>query len=185
MSKLYFSKLIIIILITQFHKSISDPPSKCILGEVTDDKMNCLKKTINGTYCCHLKPLNNQSLDSICYPYNFTEYLGNLHINYDKNIYEIDCGLGSTFMDSNWKLTIEDRYFCGKENPTTKKDCSDSSTKTNSCCYYYGHGLNVCYWLGVKYEAKSKHDGYTFECNAFYGKVYLFWIFVLYSFIIV
>ena len=154
--------------------------STCTLGYVTEDKIECLKQTVNGTYCCHLTSLETPKLDSICYPIKFTEYLGNLQINYNKNTYEIDCGLGSTFMDSSWKLTIEDRYFCGKLNPQSKKDCSDSSTKTNSCCYYYGNGLNVCYWLGVKYEAKSKHDGYTFECQGSFIKNIYFLAYLLF-----
>lgn len=166
-----------IILITLFTFSYS----QCVLGEKADNATDCLKKSINGTFCCFLSPLDDDSLDKICYPYGVTEYLGTLQINYNKNTYEIDCGLGSTFMDSYWNLTVEDRYICGVEHPEKKEDCYKGSTDSNSCCFYEGHGLTSCYWLGVKYQATTSKNGWTFSCdslNVLYG--YFWYVFVMF-----
>ena len=163
-SNFYYGFIIFIILFSSSY-------SQCVLGETANNSTDCLQKSVNGTFCCFLTPLDDSSLDNICYPYDVTEFQGNLHINYNKNTYEINCGLGSTFMDSYWNLTVENRYLCGVENPTKDKDCFTASTNSNSCCYYEGYGLKSCYWLGLKYQAKVTKDGWTFSCKASYVEV--------------
>lgn len=145
--------------------------STCSMGETAKNETDCLKKSVNGTFCCFLKPLEDSSKESICYPYKVTEFSGGLHINHNSITYEINCGLGSTFMDSFWNLTVEDRYICGVENPNGEKDCFAGSTTSNSCCYYEGYGLKSCYWLGKKYQAKVTRKGYTFSCSSQYNKI--------------
>lgn len=142
--------------------------SQCVLGEVANNSSECLRKAVNGTFCCYLTPLEDKYLNSICFPYKVTKYLGNLQIHYNQITYNIDCGLGSTFMDSYWNLTVEDRYMCGVENPKNEKECHDNSTKSNTCCYYEGNGLANCYWLGVKYQARLNSNGYLFSCQSKY-----------------
>ena len=112
--------------------------------------------------------MRDESLPSICYPYKKEKYYGNLNINYNKQLYAIDCGIGSSYMDPDWNMTLEDRYSCGKDNPNDYKDCTDDSTHENSCCFYEGNDLKRCYWLGIKYTGKAYDNGYKFICLANY-----------------
>ena len=143
---------------------------------------DCLKQTDQNTYCCFITPLEDTSGRTMCYPYAKNKYFGYLNINHNKHIYSIDCGLGSTFMDSNWNMTLEDRGICGKPDPKDYKDCQIDSTSENSCCYYEGEDLKGCYWLGIQYTGKVSKDEYTFICYSQYIKFYkliLFFIFLL------
>lgn len=153
--------------------------SECILGKEVSKPVECVKESKNGTYCCYLTPLNDHSLPSICYPIAINRYLGNRNINYNKKPYEIDCGVGSKFMDANWGMTLEDREICGSESPDSYENCSVSSTDDNSCCFYKNEDLKGCYWLGIKYSGKVEKDGWEYICqgrNLYFKKVYYFWI---------
>ena len=134
----------------------------------SDSPYDCFKQAVNGTFCCYITPLEGSSTDSYCYSLKIEDYLGNLNINHNSLVYEIDCGLGSTFMDTDWNMTLEDRQICGSENPNNEIDCFKGSMKDNSCCYYEGHGLKGCYWLGIKYDGMISKDGYNFKCKAKY-----------------
>ena len=142
--------------------------SACTLGQKVSKSSECLRETTNEKYCCFISPLEDDSEDSICYPYDKDKYHGNLNINYGKKLYAIDCGIGSTYMDKSWNMTLEDRYSCGKQNPKDYKDCSIDSTDDNSCCFYEGNDLKRCYWLGIKYTGKANEDGYKFICHSKY-----------------
>ena len=128
----------------------------------------CLKYTSYDEYCCFISPLEDTSLPSTCYPYKKDKYYGNLNINYNKQLYAIDCGIGSSYMDPDWNMTLEDRYSCGKDNPNDYKDCTSSSTSDNSCCFYEGNDLKRCYWLGIKYTGKASDKDYEFICSSNY-----------------
>ena len=140
----------------------------CVLGTMASKSTECLKNTSYDEYCCFISPLEDESLPSICYPYKKEQYFGNLNINYNKQLYGIDCGLGSSYMDTNWNMTLEDRYSCGNDNPNNYNDCTYASTKENSCCYYEGDDIKRCYWLGIKYTGKAYSDGYDFVCSSKY-----------------
>ena len=146
---------------------------ECRLGQPAKNSTDCLKKNKNGTFCCFLFPLNEESneLNSFCYPYSINDYKGGNQISYKKKKYNIDCGLGSTFMNRNWNLTLSDRYMCSTENPEKSEDCFKGSNSSNSCCYYEGYGLKSCYWLGIKYKGSTNKKGYFFECKANFLKV--------------
>ena len=121
----------------------------------------CLRQTTDRDYCCFISPLEGPP-GSYCYPYP-----------------EINCGLGSTFMDSNWEMTLEDRGICGNMDPVDYKDCNAASTKDNSCCYYEGEDMKGCYWLGIKYCGKVTKRKYTFICASNFLKPFKF-LFLLY-----
>ena len=164
----YIIFIIIISIISYIH-------SDCILGTIASKSSECLKDTSYDEYCCFISPLRDESLPSICYPYKKEKYYGNLNINYNKQLYAIDCGIGSSYMDPDWNMTLEDRYSCGKDNPNDYKDCTDDSTHENSCCFYEGYDLKRCYWLGIKYTGKAYDNGYKFIClaNYFFNSLFL------------
>ena len=143
----------------------------CELEQIATKANECLKETNEDTYCCFIKPLEDSS-PSMCYPCPKDKYFGNLKINYNKHIYSIDCGLGSTFMDNDWEMTLEDRQVCGTLHPNKYTDCSDASIDDNTCCYYEGEDMKGCYWLGIKYSGKVSKNKYTFICRSNYIKYF-------------
>ncbi|MCQ2818239.1 MAG: hypothetical protein MJ252_13310 [archaeon] len=129
-----------------------------------NESYDCLKYSTNTSYCCYISLLEGDSKQ--CYEFaDFTNYKGQRHFVHGSKRYEIDCGLGSTYMDSDWDSTIESRYFCGTDSPNDENDCFKGSTSDNSCCYYEGHGLKRCYNLGIKFEGTTKEDDYTVKCK--------------------
>ena len=171
------------ILLTLFASLIIKANSVCDTNLETDEKTDCLKERSVDSYCCFLKPLEDPTLPSKCYSYKINEYFGNRNINHNKHVYTIDCGLGSTFMDSSWNRTLEDRQICGRKIiPDNSDDCNINSTEDNSCCYYEGEdGLKECYWLGIKYSGKVTRNGYTFICYSInLKKVSLFLVSILF-----
>ena len=168
-----------------FMHSIYGINSTCDIGTITNKASDCLKETTNAQYCCFISPLESGSTSlSRCYPYNKEKYYGNLNINYNKELYSIDCGIGSTYADTDWSMTLEDRYSCGKNNPNDYKDCSIDSTNDNSCCFYEGHELKRCYWLGIKYVGKAEKGGYNFVCYSLYLNKINFLIYAVINFFI-
>ena len=59
---------------------------ECRLGQPAKNSTDCLKKNKNGTFCCFLYPLNEESneLNSFCYPYSINDYKGGNQISYKK-----------------------------------------------------------------------------------------------------
>ena len=174
-------KLFIFYLINEY--IISYINSNCSLGTIATNPTECIRHSTNDEYCCFISPLEDTSLPSICYPYNKEKYHGNLNINHNKQLYEINCGLGSTYMDIEWDMTLEDRYSCGKDEPDNYEDCSFASTKDNSCCFYEGKDLKRCYWLGIKYTGKSLNSDYNFVCCLCYININLILYFMIVIFI--
>ena len=170
-------KLFIFYLINEY--IISYINSNCSLGTIATNPTECIRHSTNDEYCCFISPLEDTSLPSICYPYNKEKYHGNLNINHNKQLYEINCGLGSTYMDIEWDMTLEDRYSCGKDEPDNYEDCSFASTKDNSCCFYEGKDLKRCYWLGIK----SLNSDYNFVCCFCYININLILYFMIVIFI--
>jgi len=142
-----------------------EPTPQCILEAEAEQRNDCLKNTSNDTYCCFISPLEDDTKPSICYPFLKSKYFGYLNINYNKKLYSIDCGIGSTFMDSDWDLTLDDKSICGTMYPKDYKDCIKASTEDNSCCYYEGENMKGCYWLGIKHQGKVTKKKYTFVCD--------------------
>ena len=142
-----------------------EPTPQCILEAEAEQRNDCLKNTSNDTYCCFISPLEDDTKPSICYPFLKSKYFGYLNINYNKKLYSIDCGIGSTFMDSDWDLTLDDKSICGTMYPKDYKDCIKASTEDNSCCFYEGENMKGCYWLGIKHQGKVTKKKYTFVCD--------------------
>ena len=154
--------------------------SQCVLDTVASKASDCLKKSTNDTYCCFISPLEDKSKPSVCYPFLKSKYIGYLNINYDRKLYKINCGIGSTFMDSDWDLTLDDKSICSTMNPQNYKDCTKASTDDNSCCFYEGEDMKGCYWLGIKHQGKVTKNKYTFVCAAnFLKNFFLFLFFIL------
>ena len=173
--KIFLQKLLIFFLIFNFILSQEEEEEEniveettCVLGEPAKNSTDCLRKNKNGTFCCFLFPIEEEANEqnSFCYPYSINDYKGGNQINYNKSKYNIDCGLGSTYMNSNWELTLSDRYMCSTEHPEKGEDCFKGSNSSNSCCYYEGYGLKSCYWLGIKYKGSTNKKGYSYECNS-------------------
>ena len=147
----------------------TEPQPQCVLESVANSPNDCLKNSSNDTYCCFISPLEDNSKPSICYPFLKSKYFGYLNINYDRKLYSINCGIGSTFMDSDWDLTLDDKSVCGTMYPNDYEDCTQASTDDNSCCFYEGEGMKGCYWLGIKHQGKVTKKKYTFVCE---GKIF-------------
>ena len=186
-------KNLLIILFFLIIISKSQPPpspspspsiSQCIVDTVANKPLDCLKLSTNDTYCCYISPLEDKSKPSLCYPFLKSKYFGYLNINYDQKLYSIDCGIGSTFMNSDWNLTLDDKSICGTMNPNDYKDCTKASTEDNSCCLYEGEGMKGCYWLGIKHQGKVTKKKYSFVCKGIFINfsfyIILFIIFLLF-----
>ena len=177
MEKKYYILFFNIFIFLTFQKSIK---SQCVLDTVATKASDCLKKSTNVTYCCFISPLEDKSKPSVCYPFLKSKYFGYLNINYDRKLYKINCGIGSTFMDSDWDLTLDDKSICSTMNPQNYKDCTKASTDDNSCCFYEGEDMKGCYWLGIKHQGKVTKNKYTFVCAAnFLKNFFLFLFFIL------
>ena len=182
MKQNFISFLIKLIFFISLHKSIisqADPDSHCVLDSVANQPSDCLKLTSNNTYCCFISPLQDSSKPSLCYPFVKNKYFGYLNINYNRQLYSINCGIGSTFMDSDWDLTLNDKYICGTLNPGDYKDCIKASTDDNSCCFYEGEGMKGCYWLGIKHQGKVNKNGYKFVCEGKFIEKFFIFLFLL------
>ena len=65
--------------------------------------------------------------------------------------------------------------YCGKSNPKKKKDCTDYSEISNSCCFFKIGNENACLHIGRKYIGNSKETSFSFgnyndvkvECKSF------------------
>ena len=139
--------------------------SQCILDTVANKASDCLRLSTNDTYCCYITPLEDKTKPSVCYPFLKKKYFGYLNINYDRQKYSINCGIGSTFVDSDWDLTLDDKAICGTMFPKEYNDCTKASTDDNSCCFYEGKEMKGCYWLGIKHQGKVTKNKYTFVCK--------------------
>ena len=139
--------------------------TQCILDTEANKASDCLRFSTNDTYCCYITPLEDKTKPSVCYPFLKKKYFGYLNINYDRQKYAINCGMGSTFVDSDWQLTLDDKAICGTMFPKEYNDCTKASTDDNSCCYYEGKEMKGCYWLGIKHQGKVTKNKYTFVCK--------------------
>ena len=145
---------------------IINPP--CSSEQIANKPNDCLKLSTNDTYCCYISPLENKENPSLCYPFLKSKYYGYLNINHGQELYSIDCGIGSTFMNDEWELTLDDKYICGTMHPNNYKDCIKASTEENSCCFYEEEDMKGCYWLGIKHKGKVTKNKYTFVCEQRY-----------------
>ena len=63
---------------------------------------------------------------------------------------------------------------CGKSNPKKKKDCTDYSEISNSCCFFKIGNENACLHIGRKYIGNLKETSFSLgyhdvkvECKSF------------------
>lgn len=142
----------------------------------------CNKYMDRENYCCFLSEIKNQN-NTLCYLYDITKYDGRYSINYKQTAYSINCGLGSS--DSNNWFDSQTGKTCGMLNPTDQKNCSDSSTSSDSCCYFSYEGYKGCFWLGNKYSGTYQSQDIAFICSGFWMSRInpLFYIFLILNFI--
>ncbi len=133
-------------------------------GATSNNRYECFKKSSSNKLCCYDNGQCHE-LDSL-----------------KKNTKNYDCGIVNNNVEE-YEFSIyhpissdeNDIGFqtCGAKKPKKKKDCTDYSQLTNSCCYFYGNGIDGCNSIGKKYsgpneEIKIKINDdltVTYECN--------------------
>ena len=128
---------------------------------------DCFSRSVPNGYCCFV------SSNELCH-YISKEKLQN-NINYDCGITEERYGKyefnqyhppqPSAFKDLGFET-------CGKSNPEKKKDCTDYSEISNSCCLFSKGNDKACLHIGRKFIGNSKetinlNDGVSVDCKAF------------------
>ena len=160
------SLLFILLLIITFHLC-QDPD--CGDGE-KKSRNDCFAISVPNGYCC----LNSETTKC-----QFVKK-GNLTLNNG-----LDCGIteenygkyefGQYHPDQK-ELDGLDFETCGKTNPSKKKDCTDYSEISNSCCLFTKGSDKTCFHIGRKYISNSnkntfkigdKNEEVTVECKSF------------------
>lgn len=123
-----------------------------------NNRYDCLKFSTSNVLCCY-KSENSPS----CEEKNFSE-LKNL-----KNT--IDCGVVDNRV-GEYEFSIYHPNLsgqknigfqtCGAKKPKKKKDCTNYSQLTNSCCYFSGD-VTGCYSIGKKYSDEDKEKKITIK----------------------
>jgi hypothetical protein len=140
---------------------------------------DCNIHSDENTYCCFLKPVNNNETQNRCLSILHGKYNGDGTINYNKIPYSIYCGMGTVM--GAYSTTSSYGNSCGVMMPKTPEICSQFSTEQNSCCYYENGHLTGCYWLGAKYESHVEVDGKKFSCFSRSLKIKITIIFIIFS----
>jgi hypothetical protein len=118
------------------------------------DLSSCTPYSTNSTHCCFLQSYSGDAIINTCYPIEKQEYYslkGSMRLNGID--YTIDCGvsLGTT---------------CGTiYNPKSHVDCGNSSTGSNSCCFYKYKGETGCVWLDTRSIGYVKYNGLELTCS--------------------
>ena len=129
------------------------------------NRYDCLKLSSSNKHCCFKSVNDNCSsiddLTKIEEGYDCGIVKGSVG-EYEFSIYHPipsdDIGIGF--------------QTCGAKKPKKKKDCTDYSQLTNSCCYFEGKGKKGCYSIGKKYSgpneeisASINNVAIKYECN--------------------
>ncbi len=150
--------------------SFTQEEGNCIASNAVETRNDCFAISVANGYCCF------NSANKTCLTIQKSE------LNSSK---EYDCGI----TDENYgkyefgqyhpdqKLKGLDFETCGKNDPKNKKDCTDYSELSNSCCLFTSKENNdqkSCFHIGRKYIGDFKKidfefngKGYTYECRSF------------------
>ena len=136
-----------------------------------NSRNDCFAISVSNGYCCF------KSTSEKC---QFVKR-GSLASNKD-----LDCGIteenygkyefGQYHPDQK-ELDGLDFETCGKTNPSKKKDCTDYSEISNSCCLFTKGSDKACFHIGRKYISNSNKNTFkigdnneeevTVECKSF------------------
>jgi hypothetical protein len=118
------------------------------------DLSSCTPYSTNSTYCCFLLNYSSNSIISTCYPISKQDYYSlNGMLTLSGVNYNVDCGdfLGTT---------------CGTiYNPISHVDCGNSSTDSNSCCYFKYQNITGCVWLDTRSIGSVTLNGLEVTCS--------------------
>lgn len=123
------------------------------------DSSTCDKFDTADSICCHLQGNFDGAPHSMCYPFKRDIYYSlSRSIELNGYRYKLNCGK-------------KRGTSCGQiVNPQSYKDCSISSSKSNSCCFYrYGSQTN-CVWLGASDVGTMKYKDLLVICSESYLK---------------
>ena len=123
------------------------------------DASTCDKFDTTESICCHLQGNFDGAPHSTCYPFRRDIYYTlSRSIELNGYRYKLNCGK-------------KRGTSCGQiVNPQSYKDCSISSKKSNSCCFYrYGSQTN-CVWLGTSDVGTMQYKDLLVICSESYLK---------------
>jgi hypothetical protein len=123
--------------------------------EVNDPMICILQSPLE---CCFITEIGKaRSEKGMCYKSYGDRILNRQFeiIKYNEKYYEKQCIPNRNIQSS-----------CGKPTPSIIKDCSDSSTDTNSCCFSKTDTSTSCVWYGSKYVGTIyKNSGEALHCD--------------------
>lgn len=61
---------------------------------------------------------------------------------------------------------FKNKPSCGIINPTHSYDCSQSTTDSNTCCYYTYGSQTGCFFLGSNYIGNYRIEGLSVNCSS-------------------
>ena len=133
-----------------------------------NSRNDCFAKSVPNRYCCFDSP------NKICQSISREELKSNT--KYDCGITEENYGkyeFGQYHPEQPQTLKELGFETCGKSYPKKKKDCTDYSEISNSCCLFSKGGEQACLHIGRKYIGNFKKTTFslggdvTVECKSF------------------
>ena len=131
------------------------------------NRYDCFKKSSSNKLCCYKSGENCKVIEKLSdNPDNYDYDCGIVN----NNVGEYEFSIYHPISSNENKIGFQ---TCGAKKPKKKKDCTDYSQLTNSCCYFEGKEKKGCYSIGKKYsgpneEIKIKINDdltVTYECN--------------------
>ena len=130
------------------------------------NRYDCFKKSSSNKLCCYKSGENCKVIEKLSdNPDNYDYDCGIVN----NNVGEYEFSIYHPISSNENKIGFQ---TCGAKKPKKKKDCTDYSQLTNSCCYFYGNGIDGCYSIGKKYsgpneeiQIKIKELTVKYECN--------------------
>ena len=158
--------LLFILLIINTFSSSQEDDATCNSTKATS-RNDCFSISVSNGYCCYKTEEGNCTSIPKKDLNNLKEYdCGITGENYGK--YEFGQYHPNQEADS---LGFE---TCGKISPSKKKDCTDYSEISNSCCLFTINGKKTCLHIGRKYIGDLKEKSATiegievnYECKSF------------------
>lgn len=134
----------------------------CLTISKPENPDECNTHNDKESYCCKLSSVKNSTKETFCKYYKIDEYNGARTINYENEMFFINCGIGTRMGSLKHEGGAD--QVCGDVNPSEQKECSRSSTEYNSCCYFKTGLASGCFWLGTKYTGKTQYNKIVLEC---------------------
>ena len=135
-------------------------------GKSASNRYDCLKLSSSNKLCCY-DGKNCQQINDL------KENTGNLDCGIVKgSVGEYEFSIYHPIPSDDIGIGFQ---TCGAKKPKKKKDCTDYSQLTNSCCYFETKEDNKkkgCYSIGKKYSGPNEEISATingknikYECN--------------------